>query len=1202
MVFLTHDNYLASGTTQLLNNWVDPVYKFDSSSFYNWEQDNLPLYDLEDRDDYLYEMGGYPTSSVAGVMLTVSDCGIDNKKIFGTLSGAIEALPNTLRFPVTIEVAVSGDLGPLRLENIQIVGSGAGLEIINRGFVKVIAGPGTTSVSACINTTNGGGVTLPGSSITIFSSLDVSNTMYESSSLGASETVWVNSPDAANWWTNYTRTFVQAPEWFFPAESGNRTISISTNFADTNSTLMDGDGVGSNLFTVNTYTDNSFGTDTEQAGAGTGLQYADGGQVQRPDITPIDRQGRCTGFIYANSLERAIIKDCTGNIYIRGFCVDGASQAVITVEGSQLTDSGFDIQNSEVVIENCTASRCKNEGMLVVNSNVILNRGFIAFRNYELSSVGGVHLNTKAMDNPTAGLRAINSTVTLSSSTDQFKSLPMDSPFSFYRNLIGVDLKNSNLVTPADVRYGTNMAGIKTDEVYGSQSLVLQTFFNNFEGIKATDSLIDIGNRLSSFQNKVGMSLHNSVCKVSEISIDNNGREGLKAVNSVFNYNKNAQLINRPAASPWWPITNFRANGQHVTLDSSEFIPTYVSGTDTSMEAVYRSLQFSGNHGMDTRQKGNSGTIKKQTLPAVELTNNSYMNSVCSKSTSIGSTDVYGVTNSNIMQDGAIKGSAFRVVNNSNLELNGTRHCNNLVTGPAEWSKNQKSAALYAGNNSHIKIAGPTYIVQTGVDALAEDNSEIEFGPHTKNGIIDVSGWNLSHMDNQTKVDLHATRACLVANRKSIINMHDMGDYHAYWDPKYITNADYPTGLYDTSTFCSSGYMQFFPLPFVDYASIAGDGCNEAARFPASTASPLGSNGGAIVGYNGGLTSYMSQMSRGGMCVRAVGDSQVRAQNVRFPAAWAGGSTGSLANTSGPVYDASNTFCDLLRIWNIADNSELHASYLSVGTENTSFNGTTVHPQDASGYYFGPSAVWSSGLNSPPLSAAPSSTADTSSLSILDSFGSGVPTGAGLGYYGKGYGGWTPSIGPENIGPFRLYVSTDAIAKFLAYPVGPDGSFYPSGTGDSMGFNFPDTATLYGHYGTPSQLFAQGYATSSDCSATNNQGLSYLNPSTVYQDLGFSGHIVGLPVDQQGTNPASSFFYTSAMLPNDSASRIWLDESAINTFANAKNGLLATSGRKKIFSYYNATTAYPGEGFVTTPTGKGRGLRSTNLFDLDRDL
>ena len=58
----------------------------------------------------------------------------------------------------------------------------------------------------------------------------------------------------------------------------------------------------------------------------------------------------------------------------------------------------------------------------------------------------------------------------------------------------------------------------------------------------------------------------------------------------------------------------------------------------------------------------------------------------------------------------------------------------------------------------------------------------------------------------------------------------------------------------------------------------------------------------------------------------------------------------------------------------------------------------------------------------------------------------------------------------------------------------------------------------------------------------------------------------------------------------------------MNTFANAKNGTLGTSNRKKIFSYYRTTTTYPGEGFWEADAGFGKGLGSANLFDLDREL
>ena len=149
-----------------------------------------------------------------------------------------------------------------------------------------------------------------------------------------------------------------------------------------------------------------------------------------------------------------------------------------------------------------------------------------------------------------------------------------------------------------------------------------------------------------------------------------------------------------------------------------------------------------------------------------------------------------------------------------------------------------------------------------------------------------------------------------------------------------------------------------------------------------------------------------------------------------------------------------------------------------------------------------------------------------------------------------------------------------------------------------MGYNFTEAATLI--TGPPKQLFAQGYATSGDCSALNSDGAVYYNISSIYQELGFSAYIEGLPADQRSEDVASSFFYTSAMVPGDPKANIWLDESAMNTFANAKNGTLGTSGRKKLFSFYEAIFADSGEGSPTS--SKGQGIGSLNLFDLSRYL
>ena len=1172
MAFIQNDLYLASGTGQLINSWVDPVYKFDSSSFYNWEQDNLPIYDLEDRDDFLHEMAGYPASAAPSIMLTVSDCGVDNKKVFATVSGALEALPNTIRQPVIIEVCVSGQLGDLRLENKECVASGGGIEIINRGFGKMLSGDTATPSGIVYNTELGAA---DGSAIYIASSLDTSNTLKDTISVGLQVRVGNKHATTDTFWNSFGRRFVMTPEWSKAADTGNRGISVTSKFLDVNAM-----GSTLNQFAFTTYQDNSVSSDIIIKNPTTSTT------VTRPNFgyttSPGTGNNRATGFIYNNCLSKVSVKNCSGKIYIRGFCVDGATAATITGSGSQRTGVGFDIEGSDVVLENCTATRCTDAGAKINNSNVILNRGFLAYHNYELQNLDGGYLNTKNPNKMTAGLMAVNSNITLSAAHDDDLGLPIDSPFTCTRNMIGVDLDNSRLETPFGYRFGTNTAGVDAVETLGSQTLFMQTSLNVHEGIRATQSVIENSGYLSSYMNKIGVSLTDSTLRTAEMSIDHNEYAGLESTNSTYNYNHNAQLITR--TGPLTTQTRFDTNGQHVNLDGSQFVPTQVSGMDSS----YGRLSFNGVFQVDGKVVINS------VVPSVHINNSSYMNAVGSNNFLLNSA-IGSAAGTPSPYFRPTFGAAYSVDNGSTLDLNGMNTFATNIVGPRHLEFQQPAAGVCATNGSTVNIAGPTSISQYGVDVLGSDNSTINIRPHHNDGALDVSGYDLiGKEDNHTKVQLHATRACLVVKDNSTLNMVNLGDYHSSWDPKYTTGSpeDYPTGIdksygvrYLVSGAYTGGSIQFYPNPFVGSATFD---ISPQAGYPTQGGNlTIDSNTWDDVDFPVNTTD-ISGVSFGGMCVRAVGESTVKAQNVTFPTGW--------LNTSGAYYDLSSSVCEHLRIWNIADHSELHASYLTVSNS---------HPQDMSGAYWGPSALWTSDTGTG-LSGAPSSTPDTSGASVLDSFGQGIQTSPaglfpaqGLGYYGK--------ESPENIGPFRIYVSPTAKAKFLGYPQNSAGEGYmppqPPVQFVSMGFNFDDSGGTM-RTGVPYQVLAQGYNASGDCSAINNQGVTYNNPSAIYQDLGFSAHIMSLPIADQQENVASSFFYASAMLPCDSQSRIWLDESAMNTFANAKNGTLGTSGRKKIFNYYKVYMEQGGESFfgANTAADMARGIGSASLFDLERYL
>ncbi len=1187
MAFNKDDLYLASGTGQLINSWTDPVYKFDSSSFYNWEQDNLPIYDLEDRDDLLHEMAGYPASATApSIMLTVSDCGVDNKKVFGSVSSAVEALPNTIRQPVIIEVCVSGQLGDLRLENKEFVASGGGIEIINRGFAKVMCGSSTSPSSVALTSENGAS---DGDSVVTLLSPDTSSTMTDTFSVGLKGArVGNKHATTFTFWNSFARGFALAPEVQQAHTTTVRGIATTCNFSDNNGTYFKQSGSPTaNVFAFDAYADNTTPSDdivirnpNYQTEVIERTKFAVGSGTKN----------RAVGMLYNNCLSQVTIKNCTGKVFIRGFCVDGATQADITSAGSQRTSRGFDIVNSEVVVENCTATRCKEAGLHIDNSDVTLSRGFLAFYNYELLTDGS-HLNTRNSARKTPGMRAVNSSVTLSSSTEDSLGLPIDSPFQFTRNVIGVDLVNSILKTPDGYKNGKNTAGDTptSTEIFGSQTIYLQTSLNTEQGILAKSSNISMGTAISSYQNKVGVELVNSELATAMFTIDHNQQHGLLAKNSVFNYNLNAEKLT-PAVGFQ---SDFELNGQHANLSNSQFIPTQVSG----MYDVYNRLAFNKVFGVD----GKVSTVGSVN-PAVVLNDSSYMNAVNAGNVLRASFAAQSTTQGSPYFRPTY-GAAFCVKGGSTLDLNGTKNYVTNILGPVELQAQQISAGVYADGGSTINIAGPTSIAQYGVPVLAQNNSTVNFQPHMRDGVLDVSGYGLDNIGldgaNHTKVQLHSSRASLVADKGSVINMKDLGDHTVEWASKYQSNLglDYPTATVATNdirynkAFCTSGgYMQFFANPLVASGTF---NIGPQAEYPTQTKNitlkaPNETQVWTDVQLDSALTpTTFSGASFGGMCVRATKGSTVNVLNTKFPCGW--------LNTSGAYYDLSGTACDLLKIWNIADNSALNASFLMV---------SGYHPQDMSGNYYGPSAMWTADTGTG-LSGAPSSTPDTSGASVLDSYGLGVQTGGELGYYGK--------TEQENIGPFRIYVSPASRAKYLGYPVAAGAAYVPPvnpAAFVSMGFQFSDQAVL--KTGAPYQVVAQGYNTSGDCSSLNDMGATYNNPSSIYQELGFSSHILSLPADQQGQNVASSFFYAKDLLPNDSEHKIWLDESAANTFANAKNGLLGTSNRKKIFSVYrswfhNADLGfgagyYGGGAGATDSTDMARGIGSASLFDLDRYL
>ncbi len=104
MSFNIDDLYSVSGGITPWGIWNPTVTKYGTSSFYNWEQDNLPLYDLEERTHFLWERLGYMPSSIPGMAIVVSGTIpthlSTSSNVVTSIDDAIKLIPEIVRFPI----------------------------------------------------------------------------------------------------------------------------------------------------------------------------------------------------------------------------------------------------------------------------------------------------------------------------------------------------------------------------------------------------------------------------------------------------------------------------------------------------------------------------------------------------------------------------------------------------------------------------------------------------------------------------------------------------------------------------------------------------------------------------------------------------------------------------------------------------------------------------------------------------------------------------------------------------------------------------------------------------------------------------------------------------------------------------------------------------------------------------------------------
>ena len=1167
------DVYVSGGSDKLLVCWTDKVTKYDASSFYNWEQDNLPLHDLDERTHLAWEKFGHPTSALTGMSFIVSGDATDScdPLFFTTLSSCINALPEVINCPILIEVASFGNLGGLNLSN-KAFGPNGALEIINRnssfGTPLTASGTGNNRISVATldsaytdyslvssisngNTASVAAALTAGSACPLLANDAQNARLYTRGSNG--EEIFISSGVSTS---SYADARFVNP-YVFCKKTDLNTPTLGRLTASLSSITNPWDIAATSVAVASKFEFDPFDknrtVEKDNYDVST-VNYLTESELKWGTLvndTPM------TSFAYFNSLDYIKVNNCNGPIYIRNFNVDS----------QHAQDRGIEIKNSKVNLERCSVSRANKAGLYADSSEVNLLRGFVAFRNYELLNFvrtgipfADKRLNYATQETYGAGIYAVNSTVNLKSTYDRdiqkasqasgasyytnwasvagASGIPLPSLGAIYclsRNDIGIHAVNSNIIGGR-----TELGGVSTKS--WNDALALTSELNTEAGIKLENSVVDYSGRLLLDGNYFGLDSANSKVYVDSVAARFNQATGYKFVNSEFVYNKDlyagyfrGQDQNVGIETHSLSQVVGTQNNRDIECDNSVISPLYTSSMPSIYQAVYTASSFGKS---DTGVAGD-GTV---VLPSIEATNNSKLDLI-SAHIDRSLDDLTGASE-------ACYGAMIKATNNSTVICRGTHHYANVLLGPGTRVKSHKLAAAYAGNNSQILFQGPTAIAQVGIDALAEKNSTIDFGPHrnSENELL-VSSFDLdSQGGNHTMVELHSVRSCLVANEQSQLKMTDLGSYEITYanSPSVSARSDnYTYPLTSQQSECASGgWMQLYPNANVDspgvvpYAvgEIGGLGNPNRYKFQEDPLSNASTKYRYSMTFNS-LDLQASGVTTGGMSVRAIGNSLVEATNVHFPCGW--------ANCSGVVYDLDGSpplpgpICSRLHIWNIADTSLLKASYLSI---------SGVHPVDAA--YHGPSGTWSNHYG------APSTTPDTSGLSILDYYGvNTVNTVLG-------------KSSPQNLGPFRLYFSIDPAAKFL----------------DASSSNLS---------GVIPQVLSQGYSFSGPASAVDNA------------DYGASANYTSLLrkilVNGVQTNnwAASGFYYPSEIISNPNTTLVIVDDSGANAFANAKHNSVGKSLIGKRVNIFYPTDGFGGDS--DTASTFGQGLLSVNNFDLKKD-
>ena len=919
-------------------NWENNVPKYDPSSFYNWEQDNMPIWNLEDRTDTLYEALGYPGGNPEGITFTLSSAGnVDGSKgIYDSIDDIVERIPKRLKFPVLIELCTYGNLGKLDLANITCEGDGI-LEVRNQAYFEDVNGYAYTTAN--VSSSPAGAAAL----VNQVSSIDGSSIMMDVSATRGG----VNFFNQESWNANAHIITTIGPDT--DRHFNNITVHVASGNASYDNL---GNGTNYGRFQLNPWNalmDRSISASTGDAMAFWGSSTASAmqettkytGQLYKREgaIT----RGQATIFGYGNWFSSVSLKDCQGTIVLRNVLTDGSTGNNDT-EGDEgaahLADYGFDIENSEVILDNTTAMFAIKSGYNAKNSRLKITGHCVGYRNYTKTS----RADTARLQDG-CGFQALNTDVEWDNTayTDSRKYLNY-----FGKSKRGMDLRNctvhggiswgSDSFSPAGgsnevsalPNAGSQQKAVAYDSprgatlanVSGAGGDTLTTTINvancNADGIYLEGTDFEFNGRLNTFLN-VGNGLYasRSQVRVPQLTSNHNSEYGINLEGSNFQYGvKLDTMWSRPDK---YTFTMYTKNATGTSSDLSKRIKNranfHVDSNNQNVLAAKNSTctaykmnnipkYFGRWGGSDWVQDSDVGAaydygttvsalpathfgatpFRIQNKPGMVATNNSTLEVVNS---------VYTV---NSLDAG--KGRVGIASNGSTIAFRGTSGCatthnyypvNNVERQFRSWISN----GVMGTDNAVVELTGPTKSARFGVPYLVEDSSQLLIKPPTLEGtdnILDVSGYtllnndnNLQSSSNHTMLHVHSTRACIVANKNSGIQMYALGGKaignpagNAQVDSVDVLATDYANAYLQNAnnqfTMCTSGgHVKFYPNGFT-----SGTGALSQVSLN-SVGSPLDP-----------LKNYIlpqgahDDATTGGMCVRAVGDSYVDANLVNW--------------------------------------------------------------------------------------------------------------------------------------------------------------------------------------------------------------------------------------------------------------------------------------------------------------------------------